>query len=94
MNLAPIAGAETTIGQLEVASKPRITPAGKAHAAQALAPRAGRIESGATFIGCEHFERPATPPPGLRRGYEATSKIQSQLCLKVKQKAVGKWLAF
>jgi cobyrinic acid a,c-diamide synthase len=25
---------------------------------------AGRFESGATSIGCEHFERPATPPPG------------------------------
>jgi tryptophan synthase beta chain len=34
---------------------------------------AGRFESGATSIGCEHFERPATPPPGVRRGYETTS---------------------
>jgi agmatine deiminase len=33
---------------------------------------AGRFESGATSIGCEHFERPATPPPGVRRGFETT----------------------
>jgi hypothetical protein len=25
------------------------------------------------LIGCEHFERPATPPPGVRRGYGTTS---------------------
>ena len=24
---------------------------------------------------CEHFERPATPPPGVRRGYEAISNV-------------------
>jgi hypothetical protein len=34
---------------------------------------AGRFESGATWIGCEHFEGSATPPPGVRRGYETTS---------------------
>jgi tetrapyrrole methylase family protein / MazG family protein len=32
---------------------------------------AGRFESGATSTG---FERPATPPPGVRRGYETTSE--------------------
>jgi glutamate/tyrosine decarboxylase-like PLP-dependent enzyme len=34
---------------------------------------AGRLESGAYTAVCEHFERPATPPPGVRRGYETTS---------------------
>ncbi len=34
---------------------------------------AGRFESAATFFDGEHFERPATPPPGVRRGDETTS---------------------
>ena len=35
----------------------------------------GRFESAATRVGCEHFERPATPPAGVRRSNEATSKV-------------------
>jgi hypothetical protein len=31
---------------------------------------AGRFESGAYEPVCEHFEMHATPPPGVRRGYE------------------------
>jgi hypothetical protein len=34
---------------------------------------AGRFESGAIFIGGEHFERSATPPPDVKRGDETTS---------------------
>ena len=34
---------------------------------------AGRFESAAYTPVCEHFERPATPPSGVRRGYETTS---------------------
>jgi 4-hydroxybenzoate polyprenyltransferase len=34
---------------------------------------AGRFESAAYTAVCEHFERSATPPPGVRRGYETTS---------------------
>jgi hypothetical protein len=48
---------------LEVVSQPRIRPEGKAQADS----RAQLHEV------CEHFERPATPPSGVRRGYEATS---------------------
>jgi hypothetical protein len=36
---------------------------------------AGRFESAAYTPVCEHFERPATPPSGVRRGYETTSKV-------------------
>jgi N-acetylmuramoyl-L-alanine amidase len=39
----------------------------------ACGPGAGRFESAATSIGCGHFERPATPPSGVRRGFEITS---------------------
>jgi len=34
---------------------------------------AGRFESAAYTPVCEHFERPATPPSGVRRDYETTS---------------------
>jgi len=34
---------------------------------------AGRLESAAYTIVCEHLERPATPSSGVRRGYETTS---------------------
>jgi hypothetical protein len=33
---------------------------------------AGRFESAATTAVCDHFERPATPPSGVRRGHETT----------------------
>jgi peptidoglycan-N-acetylglucosamine deacetylase len=33
---------------------------------------AGRFESAAYTAVCEHCERPATPPSGVRRGYETT----------------------
>ena len=35
---------------------------------------AGRFERTAAIFGGEHFEGPETPPPGVRRTYEATSK--------------------
>jgi hypothetical protein len=31
---------------------------------------AGRFERAATTAGCERFERPATLPSGVRRGFE------------------------
>jgi hypothetical protein len=38
----------------------------------------GRFESAAYFSVCEHFERSATPPPGVRRGHETTSRTIRQ----------------
>ncbi len=50
---------------IEVVSKPCITPAGKAQADS---------ESGVRLRRMSIYERPATPHPGVRRGYETTSK--------------------
>jgi tetratricopeptide (TPR) repeat protein len=36
---------------------------------------ASRFERAAAALVCEHFERPATPPVAVRRGYETTSKM-------------------
>jgi hypothetical protein len=44
---------------LEVVSEPWITPAGKAQA---------DFESGATWIGCEHFEEACNAAPGRQTG--------------------------
>jgi uncharacterized radical SAM superfamily protein len=45
----------------------------------ARGPGAGRFESAAYTAVCEHFERRATPPPGVRRGYETTSDLSRRL---------------
>ena len=36
---------------------------------------ASRFERAAAALVCEHFKRPATPPAGVRRGFETTSKL-------------------
>ena len=38
---------------------------------------AGRFESAAYTLVCEHFERPATPPSGVRCILEIASKFLS-----------------
>jgi hypothetical protein len=41
----------------------------------ARGPGAGRFESAAYTAVCEHFERPATPPSGVRCIFEMASNM-------------------